>query len=201
MMRLGLGIESAQPIGATPWPCGTSPSFLNPSGQVIVPFGKPSVAHAVVTTFDALVAAGSAGDDFAVVKLPATGDLTDESLVRTSFGAPAVAYGVATMSGPKTLAVGTVRAGAGSSVAMVRYGSDTRALDPSFGTAGKLVADMTSGLDSANAVVVTAFSVGERIVVAGQAVPDVLLARYLPDGLARPQLRHRGTGRAQRDGG
>lgn len=92
-----------------------SPSFFNASGQVIVPFGKPSVAHAVAAASDALVAAGSAGDDFAVVTLAATGDLSDEQRVRTSFGAPAVAYGVVTMSGPRTLAVGTVRAGAGSS--------------------------------------------------------------------------------------
>ena len=173
-----------------------SVDFNGAHRQAFVDFGRPSAAHTIEAFDQAVTAAGHAGDDFAIAALDGDGSpvlaFGDRGRVRTSFGAPAVAYGVTTMMpGFTRLAVGTVRTGAGSSIAMARLLSDG-ALDPSFGSAGKIVADVTPGIDSANAVaVISMFPVGPVITVAGQAGSDVLLARYLADGTPDPSF---GTG-------
>jgi uncharacterized delta-60 repeat protein len=162
---------------------------------ILVDFGRPSAAYALASSGERTVAAGGAGDDFALACFGAADgnpmvDFGDNGRVRTSFGAPAVAYGV-TAPGFVPLAVGTVQAGAGSSVAMARYLANG-SLDPSFGTGGRVIADITPGNDSANAVASTnVYPLGTRITVAGQAGPDVLLARYLTDGTPDPAF---GTG-------
>jgi uncharacterized delta-60 repeat protein len=169
---------------------GGPQDFNGPYHQLLFDFGRPAAAHAGTIAGEQMFAAGRAGDDFAVAAFSQYGMPTlsfgDQGRVRTSFGAPAVAYGVEPMApGAGSLAVGTVQAGTGSSMAMARY-LDSGALDPTFGTGGKVVADLTAGDDSANAVVVTG-----PITVAGQAGADVLLARYLSDGTPDPAF---GTG-------
>ncbi|HEX2118954.1 MAG TPA: hypothetical protein VHF91_07205, partial [Acidimicrobiales bacterium] len=164
--------------------------FANGHQQRIVDFGRPSAAHAVAEQNSRLVAAGRAGDDFALVHLQPNGDpaagFPDEGRVRTSFGAPAVAYGLAPMAELAHLAVGTVQSGTGSSVAMARYDRAGR-LDPSFGSGGRVVLDVTAGLDSANAVYVLPWGGGsEPILVAGQAGAGALVARLRGDGTPDP---------------
>jgi uncharacterized delta-60 repeat protein len=164
--------------------------------QVIIDFGRPSAAHAIgAFTSDRITAAGSAGNDFAVAAVSKYGDADlgfgDEGRVRTSFGAPAVAFGIANMYEGRVLAVGTVQAGAGSSVGMALY--DIRgALVPSFGTGGKLVDDITPGSDSAHFVTTTYTGFeGLKILVAGRAGGAAFVGRYLPNGQPDPAF---GTG-------
>ncbi|MGH9266163.1 MAG: hypothetical protein ACRD1D_15880, partial [Acidimicrobiales bacterium] len=157
-------------------------TFANGQQQRIVDFGRPSAAHAVAEQNNRLVAAGRAGDDFALVHLLPNGDpapgFPDEGRVRTSFGAPAVAYGLAPMAELAHVAVGTVQSGAGSSVALARYDGSGR-LDPSFGSGGRVVLDVTAGLDSANAVYALPWGGrSEPILVAGQAGAGALVARF-----------------------
>lgn len=157
--------------------------------RIIVDFGLPSAAYTIAEfPSGRLTAAGRAGDDFAVAKASPSGEVAfhfgDAGKVRTSFGAPAVAYGVADMYDLRSLAVGTVKAGAGSSVAMALYDLSGD-LVPSFGAGGKLVHDLTPGADSANAAMTTSTEFGTsglRILVAGRAGGAAFVARYHPDG-------------------
>ena len=163
--------------------------------ELIVGFAKPSAAHALTQVNGRLIAVGSVGDDFAVAGLLENGDpdlrFGDVGKVSTSFGAPATAYAVTPITDQRTAVVGTVHSGAGSSLAMARYDARGR-LDPTFGVGGKIVVDVTPGADSANAVAgVFSHFEGDRIVVAGRAGPDVLLARFLADGSPDPAF---GTG-------
>lgn len=155
------------------------PAFNGTWHPVLVDFGRPSAAFALSTVSESIFAAGNAGDDFAITVFDQTGNpnvaFGDNGRVRTSFGGPSVAYGVDAQAFTP-LAVGTVQAGAGSSVAMVRLRADGSP-DPSFGTGGKVTDDVTPGIDSANAVHVSA-----AVTIVGQAGPDVLVARYLADG-------------------
>lgn len=140
-----------------------------------------------------VTAAGAAGDDFALVRLrhdgPPDQSFGDqEGRVRTSFGAPAVAYGLADTLDNRTLAVGNVGAGAASSVAMVLYDS-TGTPVPSFGVGGKVVDDITAGTDSAHVVAVTSTQQdGLRSLVAGQAGAGAFAARYLAGGGLDPSF-------------
>jgi uncharacterized delta-60 repeat protein len=147
-------------------------------GRVTADFGRPSVAYAVGEGESSVVAAGSAGDDFARARFSSL-DGSQLSLTTTSFGGPAV---IKALSRPSVsnLAVGQAAVGAGTSVAMARYDAQDR-LDPSFGTGGKVVDDITPGVDSANAVN-TVDVPGGGILIAGQAGGSLLLARYLLDG-------------------
>ena len=167
-------------------------AFNNLSTQVIVDFAGPSVAHAVVARSDDLTAAGAAGGDFAIVRLRHEGapdqSFGDQGRVRTSFGAPAVAFGLADALDSTTLAVGTVGTGAGSSVALVLY-DPTGTPVPSFGTGGKVVDDITAGTDSARAVAATSTPQdGLRFLVAGQAGAGAFVARYLAGGGLDPSF-------------
>lgn len=167
-------------------------AFNSFSTQVIVDFGGPSAAHAVVARSDDLMAAGTAGADFALVRLRPEGapdqSFGDQGRVRTSFGAPAVAYGLVDALDNRTLAVGTVGAGAGSSVAMALY-DPTGTPVPSFGAGGKVVDDITAGPDSARVVAVTSTPQdGVRFLVAGQAGAGAFVARYLAGGGLDPSF-------------
>lgn len=172
--------------------------------RVIVGFDRPSAAYTIgELTPGRLTAAGRAGDDFAVAQASPSGEVTlgfgDGGKVRTSFGAPAVAYGVADMYNLRSLAVGTVAAGAGSSVAMALYDLYGN-LVPSFGSGGKVVHDLTPGADAANAVITSTTEFGAsglRILVAGQAGGAAFVARYHPDG--QPDLTFGSGGRVLLD--
>ena len=161
------------------------PPFNGSWHPILVDFGRPSAAFALSTESETIVAAGHAGDDFAITVFDESGHpdvaFGDNGRARISLGGPAVAYAVDAQE-YTPLAAGTVQAGAGSSVAMVRLRADGSP-DPSFGTGGKVIDDVTPGIDSANAVSVSQVPpVGSAITVVGQAGSDVLVARYLADG-------------------
>jgi hypothetical protein len=154
--------------------------------RVTVDFGVPSAAHAVSKRWRGTLAAGAAGPDFALAlfgsRLRPRLDLVDQGRVTTSFGAEAVARALVVddeVTAP--VAAGFVRLGQGTSVALARYDAHL-ALNPSFGTGGKVVDDVTPGDDAAHA----AIAVPGGILVAGHAGASVLLAQYRYDGSPDP---------------
>ena len=170
-----------------------------PLSLTTVDFGVPSEAFGLAPTVNGVLAVGTAGGDFALATLTDTLNAKvgypDQGRVRTSFGAEAVArdtdideWGV--------VAVGSVEAGRGSSLAIARYQREQvvpdgfptdiyhigpGGLDLGFGDGGTLIDDVTPGDDIAYAVL-------PRNVVAGKAGGAALLAKYERDGTPSPYL-------------
>ncbi|MDQ3979609.1 MAG: hypothetical protein M3314_08665 [Actinomycetota bacterium] len=150
----------------------------DPGERVTLDFGPPATAHSLIRGGAGLLAGGTAGGDFALAELDGNlnvyrSDAT-RGLHRTSFGGPALIRSLALGSGG-VLAAGGATVGQGGSVALARYSYGSYAPDPSFGTGGKVLDDVTPGDDAAYA------ATSERV-VAGRAGSAALVARYNPDG-------------------
>ncbi len=92
-------------------------------------------------------------------------------------------HAVAVQADGKTVVVGTTNSGANWDFSVLRYTADG-VLDPTFGTGGKVVTDINSSHDGAEAV---AIQPDGKIVVAGEADDgssnrDFAVARYNADG-------------------
>ena len=148
-------------------------------------------ANAVAVQPDGkVVAVGTSGNDFAVVRYNADGSLdttfSSDGKVSTDIGSTTEdrAFAVALQRDGKIVVAGTtVVSSAASSFAVVRY-TKTGALDSTFGTAGKVTTAVTTKFDEARAVEVQYDSSGDvdKIVVAGHADDDFAVVRYTPTG-------------------
>jgi uncharacterized delta-60 repeat protein len=138
--------------------------------------------RAVITTD---LGTGTITDNDVVILPPGELDPTFDAdgVLTTSIGSGAdIAYGVATQSDGKIVAVGTTWNGTDNDFAMVRYLEDGT-LDSSFGNAGKVVTSIGPGNDQPQGVVIQNDG---KIVVAGLAHNgvnyDFAVARYNIDG-------------------
>jgi uncharacterized delta-60 repeat protein len=161
-------------------------------GKVLTDFGsltfsgseEPTVGVAIEPDGKIVVAGGSKASgtthDFALARYTTTGTL-DRSFgtrgkVQTDFGSPSGAAGVAIEPDGKIVVAGYKRRGAREDFALARY-RRRGALDPSFGTDGKVVTHFKDGAAAALAV---AIQPDGKIVVTGYAGDAIALARYLP---------------------
>lgn len=144
--------------------------------------GRASVAYAVAIQKDGkLVAAGTAGDDFAVVRFNPDGTLdptfSGDGTVITDFGDEEGCHGVAIQRDGRIVAAGSTR---GGGFALACYTPDGR-LDRSFGRKGKVTTtfggdDQASGLALQN---------DGKIVLVGSSYTTasrIAMARYERDG-------------------
>jgi uncharacterized delta-60 repeat protein len=143
-------------------------------GTVTTDFGDPAAAHALAYVSNGkLVAAGSAGGDFAVARYLEDGTpdptLDVDGQVTTDFGGQDEANGVVVQPNGKIVAAG----GSDGDFALVRYKGGGK-FDPSFGTQGQVMTDF-GGADVARAVVRLPDG---RFVVVGGSGQDFAVARY-----------------------
>jgi uncharacterized delta-60 repeat protein len=180
-------------------PDGRLDSTFGTRGKVVTEFvtryGRTSAAQAVAIQGDGrIVAAGSAGEEFALARYRADGTLDStfggDGKVTTAF--PGFSYGAAFASAVAIQADGKIVAGgviyptetlSTAAFALVRYNPDGT-LDSSFDGDGRVVTDMSSGDDHVTALAV---QVDGRIVAAGTAQvspgnTEFGLARYQPNG-------------------
>ncbi|HEX2700923.1 MAG TPA: Calx-beta domain-containing protein [Acidimicrobiales bacterium] len=172
-------------------PTGALDTTFDTDGKVTIDVGSSSVDAAVALAVQAdgrIVVAGttsSAGGDFAVVRLTATGSLDPtfdtDGKVTVDIGSTSVdaAAGLALQADGKIVVAGTTGAGAGN-FAVVRI-TATGSLDATFDTDGKVTTDIgTVSIDAAAAVAVQADG---RIVVAGTTgAGDFAVVRYSATG-------------------
>jgi uncharacterized delta-60 repeat protein len=162
-------------------------------GKVASPLRKRSGASAVALQPDGkIVAAGYAGGDFAntfrfaVARYTTKGRLDhtfgSRGFVATKFGSgEAFATAVGLQPDGKIIAAGSNSDA--QVVTLARY-TRTGALDPSFGSGGKVQSTLSAGA-FAEAM---ALQPDGKILVAGQIGSDVLVARYLSDGALDPSF-------------
>ena len=150
-------------------------------GKVTTDFGGSGGASEVAIQPDGkIVAAGSAGGDFALARYHRDGSLDTsfdgDGKVTTDFGGSGGAAGVAIQPDGKIVAAGS----AGGDFALARYHRDG-SLDTSFDGDGRVTTDFGGVLEVATGV---AIQPNGKIVAAGPtgAVDDFALARYNRDG-------------------
>jgi uncharacterized delta-60 repeat protein len=185
-------------------PDGTLDASFGTGGLVTTSFGEAgNVAFAVAVQADGkLVAAGvvdttsGTESDFALARYNADGTLDPSfgtgGLVTTDFAATNdQAAALAVQADGKLVAAGFTDVFAGSDFALARYNPDG-ALDPSFGTGGKVTTDVGGSIDEAHALVVQG---NGRLVVAGVADNssvgsgfDFALTRYRSNGTLDPSF-------------
>ena len=171
---------------------GTLDTSFNGTGKVITQVGSSGdVAYSVAIQSDGkIVVVGysfnGAGAAFAVVRYNTNGSL-DTSFngtgkVITPMGSNDVARSVAIQSDGKIVVAGnSPNDGADPAFAVVRYNTNG-SLDTSFGGTGKVITQVSSGVESANSVAIQADG---KIVVAGGsqgADYDFAVVRYNADG-------------------
>jgi uncharacterized delta-60 repeat protein len=183
-------------------PDGTLDTAFGTGGMVVTGIGSAAdYARAVAITADGkIVVAGHASNgnnlDFAVVRYTAAGVLD------TTFGASGKAtaaigsnddhvYGMALQADGKIVLVGDSNSGGQYDLALARFTADG-ALDPSFGSTGKVTTALGPSSDYAYAVAIQSDG---KIVVAGYASNgsnfDLAVVRYRADGSLDPAF---GTG-------
>jgi uncharacterized delta-60 repeat protein len=167
-------------------------------GKVTTDFGGTEIAWAIALQRDGrIVVAGDRldqrpSDDFVLARYTENGNLDPsfdgDGRVATDFdGRQDGAYDVEVQRDGKIVVAGSSRQGGGSNIALARYDRDG-SLDPTFGTAGKVLTTSGAGtVDDAYAVSVQA----DGKIVAGGGTRHgptraFALARYLPDGALDP---------------
>ena len=169
---------------------GALDTSFGSDGKVLTDVATPAFpdeldgARAVAIQSDGkIVAAGNAGEDFAVVRYNTDGSLdtsfSTDGKVTTDIGTDTVdaAYAMAVQSDGKIVVAGTSDA---NDFVVVRYTS-AGALDTSFDSDGKVTTDI--GTDpSINQAYAVAVQTDGKLVVAGQVNHDFAVARYTAAG-------------------
>jgi uncharacterized delta-60 repeat protein len=185
-------------------------TFGGGTGKVTTDFSALDHAHDLVIQPDGrIVIVGQAspgGIVFAVARYQPDGTLdatfgagTGKVTTDVTGGGFDVAYAVALQSDGKILAAGDVQApgpGTSEELAVVRYNADGT-LDAGFGSGGKVRTDVTPESDQAHGIVVQPDG---KILIAGFAFRDFVVARYLSDGSPDPTFGG-GSGRVTTDFG
>ncbi len=180
-------------------PDGSLDTSFGSGGKVMVGFTGDARANAVaVQTNGRIVLAGmngSAGNAFLLARLTSTGSLdttfNGTGKVATDMGGLADARSVVLQADGKIVVAGLCIQSTPADFALARY-TPLGALDPMFGTGGKVLTDFAGDVDVASGVVVQAdgkIVAGGRAKVGGQEV--FALARYTPGGALDPMY---GTG-------
>jgi uncharacterized delta-60 repeat protein len=180
---------------------GTLDRTFGSGGRVTTAFGNGAQATALLVQADGkLVAAGiaftDAGEQFALARYRRDGTLDPTfgvgGRVTTAFaGGDAGAHALVKQADGKLVAAGFLNTGTTVDFALARYRPNGD-LDPSFGTAGRVVTDL-GAVDEARALVVQ----DGRLVAAGFTFTgefesgNFALARYRPNGTLDPTF---GTG-------
>lgn len=185
-----MGLFAATALAALPLaavsPAGGGPDrTFGVDGTVVTAVGeRDSWASSVAVQPDGkIVAAGGAGDDFALVRFRRDGNLDtgfgSGGKVTTDFGGVEFANAVAVQPDGRILAAGD----ADGDFALARYQPDG-SLDATFGGDGRLVTDLGKR-DAAWRVLLVPEG---RIVVAGVSSGSFALVRYGPDGSLDPSF-------------
>jgi uncharacterized delta-60 repeat protein len=168
-------------------PAGVPDPSFSGDGKTTTAFAaSPSIVFALARGPGArIVAAGQAGPDFAAARYLKNGAL-DPSFgtggkVTIDFGAGTQAFASAVLRQPdgNLVLTGTVHGAIGNDFAVVRLLPDGT-LDPTFGTGGVVVTDL--GASTNDIAYGGALQADGSIVVCGDSVPSLAVARYLPDG-------------------
>jgi uncharacterized delta-60 repeat protein len=174
----------------------------NPNGTLDTTFGNGGKAVTTVTSrFDVasavvlqpdgkLVAAGTAGDDFALVRYNGNGTLDANfgtgGKATTSFGLRDAASAAVLQSDGKIVVVGSGDNGSDSDFAIARYNSNGT-LDTTFGNGGKSLTSIGTGIDVGTGVVMQADG---KVVASGYFQngfrSDISLVRYNTNGQMDP---------------
>lgn len=170
------------PFSALTDPGDLDPTF-GPDGRVLTDLGGGDGASALVVQPDGkVVAAGGSTVNFALARYHPDGSLDNSfgnaGVVLTDFGAPSRAQALVLQSDAKLVAAGAT--GDSHDFALVRYNPDG-SRDSSFGNGGLVVTDLGGGTDDAGALALVLQPDG-KLVAAGAAAENFLLARYHPDG-------------------
>jgi uncharacterized delta-60 repeat protein len=164
------------------------------SGQLDATFaaaGSQSVAGmqpfaSLLAPNDDIVVAGAIGNDLAVVRVNANGDLDSgfdgDGILVDSVGSSASAHGVARQADGKLVTAGhVVTADGDQQVLLTRYSSDGTP-DPSFGAGGRVIHGFTDG----DTIVGLALQADGKLVTGGRALfagdADAFLTRFHADG-------------------
>jgi uncharacterized delta-60 repeat protein len=165
------------------------PSF-GTGGKVTTNLGgsQETAFSVVVQSNGKIVVAGRSGngsnDDVALVRYNTDGSLdpsfgTGGEVITALGGYIDEGDSVAVQSDGKIVVAGASSNGSNYDIALVRYASDG-SLDPSFGSGGKIITDLSAGNDVAHAL---AFQIDGKIVVAGYSYngsnDDFAVVRYL----------------------
>jgi uncharacterized delta-60 repeat protein len=153
-------------------PDGSVDASFDGDGKLTTTFtGDHDSAHDLAIQADGkIIAAGTAGfDSYALARYESDGSLdhsfSEDGKVRTNLtGGFDVAYAVAIQANG-TIVVAGRSAGAGGRFALARYESDG-SLDHSFSEDGKVLTNLTRGLDLASGIAIQS---NRRIVAAGHA--------------------------------
>lgn len=168
-------------------PALTDPGDLDPTfgpgGRVLTDLGGGDGASALVVQPDGkVVAAGGSTVNFALARYHPDGSLDNSfgnaGVVLADFGAPSRAQALILQSDAKLVAAGAT--GDNHDFALARYNPDG-SLDSSFGNGGLVVTDLGGGTDDAGAFTLVLQPDG-KLVAAGAATENFVLARYHPDG-------------------
>ena len=175
-------------------PSGALDTTFGSGGQVTTSIGAGAdVAYAVAIQSDGkIVVAGSRpsanrGSNFALVRYRPTGALDttfgSRGKVTTDFGiSDDVAYAIVIQPDGKIAVGGYRQVGSNFDFALARYGP-SGALDPTFGSGGKVITPIGTGFDAAHAL---AIQPDGKIVAGGAGAYDFAMARYTPTGALDP---------------
>ncbi|MEI6766689.1 MAG: T9SS type A sorting domain-containing protein [Bacteroidota bacterium] len=173
-------------------PDGTLDAGFGTSGKVITPMGMEGGAYAAARQTDGkIVLAGyynnGSNYDFALARYDTTGalDVTFDSDGKLSLAigtAQDVAHAVCIQPDQKILVAGSAGNGSNTDIALARFLSNG-AIDPGFGTSGKLTTPVGTGDDDAWSITLQP---NGKILVAGYSIAGsdlrAVLIRYLPNG-------------------
>ena len=169
---------------------GTLDATFGTGGRVTTDIGNvdnASFALAIQPADGKLIAAGSSingtNDDFALVRYNPNGTLDGTfgtgGIVTTDFGSSFdYIEGLALQSDGKIVAAGSIFNGSTFRFALARY-NPNGTLDDTFGTGGRVTTSFTNIDDLARAVVLQPDG---KIIVAGEADTDIVVARYNSNG-------------------
>ena len=199
LLPLFLALGLVRAAHALPGDLDTS---FSGDGKVITNIsGSSGATAAAIQTDGRILVAGTAADDFAVVRYNANGSLDasfgGDGIVATDFGGSDGATGIAIQADGGIVVAGV----SGASVAIARYDADGT-LDPTFDGDGRLTMNFGSGGGGANALALQ----DDRIVVVG-SLSDAgnnrafAVARLDPDGALDTSFGLAGTGIVTKDFG
>jgi uncharacterized delta-60 repeat protein len=170
---------------------GSLDSTFGSGGKLTTDFGGFDGALAVALQTDSKIIAvggGGTGSDFALARYNADGSpdtsFGSGGIVPTDFGGFEAATAVAIQGDGKIVATGSTFSGGFQQFVLARYNGDG-SLDASFGSGGMVTTDFGLGSGFGGALTIQPDG---KIVAAGRAGTDFVVARYNGDGSPDPSF-------------